>query len=83
MEFNRFDHINHKPLRVFNRTAMANNILEDFGEGASENYLALFDDTDRRNIFILSGFIKKNGIKEARRICTEGMEFDYDVGSSA
>jgi len=82
VEFNRFDHIEHKPLRVFNRTAMANNLLEDFGEGVSDNYLALFDETDRRNIFILSGFIKKHGVKEARRICTEGMEFDYDVGQN-
>ena len=80
MEFNRFDHIEHKPLRVFNRTAMASNLTEDFGEEVSKQYLSLFSDKDRRNIFILSGFIKKNGVKEARRICTEGVDFEYDVG---
>lgn len=80
MEFNRFDTIEHKPLRVFNRTAMAHNLTEDFGEHVSEQYLALFDDIDRRNIFILSGFIKKHGLKEARRICTDGLRVDYNVG---
>jgi len=68
-------------LRVFNRTVMATNLTEDFGEDVAKDYISLFTDIDRRNIFMLSGFIKKHGVKEARRVCTEGMELDYDVGS--
>ena len=82
MEFNRFDHIEHKPLRVFNRTVMATNLTEDFGENVAKDYISLFTDVDRRNIFMLGGFIKKHGVKEARRVCTEGMEFNYDVGDA-
>ena len=80
MEFNKFDDIEHKPLRVFNRVAMASNLLEDFGEDVSEQYIALFTAKERMNIHLLADFIQHNGIKVAREVCTRDMEFRYDVG---
>ncbi len=80
MEFNRFDDVPHKPLRVFNRVAMASNLLEDFGEDVSEEYISLFTQKERINIHLLADFIQHNGVKTAREVCTRDMEIKYDVG---
>ena len=37
--FNHFNDIEHEPLRVFNRTVMFHNLLQDFGRSVALDYV--------------------------------------------
>ena len=78
--FDNFDSVKHNPLKVFNRTIMVNNILEDFGEDRTKEYLEQFSDLDKRSIFIMMNFIKVKGYKAAKEAAMRDFKVeDEDV----
>lgn len=77
---NKFDDIEHMPLRVYNRAAMAFNLLEDFGEKSMEEYLSAFTDDERKQIFILTAYIQQKGLKAAKEFVTKDLKIEYSVG---
>lgn len=77
---NRFDHIEHMPLRVFNRAALTFNLLEDFGETAMKEYLEEFDEGEKKQIFIMVTYIQQKGLKAAQDFVTKGLDIQYNVG---
>lgn len=79
-EMNRFDEIEHTPLRVYNRVVMCFNILEDLGKAALEEYLKIFSEGEKKQMYIMQGLIKSKGPDEVRRMALEGMEFVDDEG---
>lgn len=72
--FNRFDEIDHLPLKVYNRFVLLSNLKEDFGEAVAQDYLELFDEKERKQMFIINTFIKTKGVDEVRKMVTEGLE---------
>ena len=77
---NRFEHIQHTPLRVFNRVVMSHNLLEDSGEDASKEYIASFDDEEKKQMFLMNAYISQVGPKVAQETVTKGLNIEYNVG---
>ena len=73
--FNRFDDINHRPLRIYNRAVMAYNIQEDQGRATMVEYLETFSPEERKEIAQMVQLVLKKGIKEVQRLVTDGVEF--------
>lgn len=76
--FERFDNINHMPLRVFNRVAFLHNLISDSGKSAGESYIALFKDFERKQMFLMSAYMKKVGVDQVRKEVTKGLEIIDD-----
>lgn len=80
-DFNKFDDITHMPLRVYNRTVFAHNLMEDSGVDTTKEYLAQFSDAEKAQIFILMQYIKqhgKDGVKKAKEFATRDLEVSDD-----
>lgn len=73
--FNRFDDISHRPLRIYNRAVMAYNIQEDQGRATMVEYLETFSPEERKEIAQMVQLVLKKGIKEVQRLVTDGVEF--------
>lgn len=58
---NKFEDINHLPLRVFNRVVFLNNLFADSGKGAAQGYADLFTDEERKQMYVMSAYIKQKG----------------------
>jgi len=71
--FNKFDEIEHMPLRVFNRTAMLFNLMDDFGNTVAEEYLNMFNEGQKQQILIMNLYIKKFGLDKARSEATKDL----------
>lgn len=72
-EFNRFEDINHVPLRVYNRAVTMLNIQKDFGRDKLEKYIESFNEGERKQMYVMTQFIKNKGMAEAKRIATKGL----------
>ncbi len=72
--FNRFDEIEHMPLKVFNRAVLSHNLLEDFGSYTVQEYFNLFKEWEKKQIFLMNMIIKKYGADKAREMATEDLE---------
>lgn len=77
--FETFNHITHTPLRVFNRVVFMTNLLTDFGKEAASNYAELFDESERKQMYIMQVYINQKGVDEARKTVTKGLEVVYDA----
>lgn len=77
--FNRFDEIAHLPLKVYNRFVLLSNLKEDFGEKVAQDYLEMFDEKERKQMFIINAFIKSKGVDAVRKMVVEGMEIEEEV----
>lgn len=77
--FNRFEDINHLPLRVFNRVVFLNNLLADAGEVAARHYIGTFNEGERKQLFLMQSYIKLHGIDKARKDVTKNLEVVYDT----
>lgn len=77
--FENFSEIKHTPLQVFNRTIMMNNINNDFGVDKLKEYIEQFTDSERKQMFVMQQFIKKQGYKAARMFATKGIVFGDDA----
>jgi len=76
--FNTFNDIQHHPLRIFNRSVMAHNILEDQGKETMSEYLSLFTDEERVEMYKMTALVKKIGSKKLRELVTEGLVFSNE-----
>jgi hypothetical protein len=74
-KFNRFEDIEHKPLRVYNRAVMTFNIKDDQGVEAARDYLETFTQQERFEIAQITALTKKRGPKIVKEIVTSGLEF--------
>lgn len=77
--FNRFEDINHMPLRVFNRVVFLNNIFADAGEVAARHYIGTFNEGERKQMYLMQAYIKQHGIDKARKDATKNLEVVYDA----
>ena len=76
--FNRFDEIEHMPLRVYNRGVMAFNILNDFGKETLKEYFETFNTGELLQIAIIQEHIKKFGVKKTYKEVTKDMKLQDD-----
>lgn len=72
--YNTFDEIEHTPLRTFNRVVMMTNLLADFGKEVARDYVAQFDETVRKQMYMMQLFIDNQGWEKARKASTKGLE---------
>lgn len=73
--FNKFNEVEPRRLRVFNRVVMAFNIIDDFGPDQLKEYLSTFSTDERLEMQVMSAYIKKNGPDQVRKEVTEGLVF--------
>lgn len=81
MDLNKFDEINHQPLRAFNRTVFLNNLYQDGGEGAAKRYISLFTEEEKKEMFVINACIKKMGVERVKKEVTKGLvvvDQDYE-----
>lgn len=78
--FKTFKDIEHVPLRTYNQAVMCFNIREDFGPQTLEDYVSNFDETERKNIYLMMSFIKAKGAEEAQKVATKGLVLEDDEG---
>lgn len=77
---NRFDDIEHMPLRVYNRVVMSHNIAADAGEEAAREYVAQFNENERKQMFFVNTYLAQKGQKATYEFVTKGLEIQYNVG---
>ncbi len=77
-KFNRFEDIEHKPLRVYNRAVMTFNIKDDQGTEAAKEYLETFTKQERFEIAQITALVKQKGVKNVQALVTHGMQFVDD-----
>lgn len=70
-----FNHIQHRPLKAYNRAVLASNMLEDSGPGYVEDYLSQFSEADKIDIINIYKLIKIVGVKALKEMVTEGLTF--------
>lgn len=75
---NDFNEIQHTPLRVYNRTVFATNLLSDSGKEVMTDYLNQFTDGEKKQIFLMSNWIKAFGQKKVQQEVTKGLNPTYD-----
>lgn len=72
--FDTFKEVKHNPLKVFNRTVMFHNILEDYGMGPLEDYCDNFNAHERWEIICMTEAIKRHGVDTVRSWVLKGFE---------
>jgi hypothetical protein len=70
---NRFEDINHMPLRVFNRVVTMFN-LNSISKGEVEKYLLTFSEPEKKQMFIMAAYVNAKGMEVARKTATRGLE---------
>lgn len=73
MVFEKFDSVTHMPLRVFNRVVFLHNLISDSGKSAGETYINLFKEFERKQMFLMSAYIKQVGLEQVRKEVTKGL----------
>lgn len=76
--FNKFNEIQHTPLRVFNRVAMLFNIKEDQGEETAKEYVNCFTESERKQMLMVMVAIEKQGVEAVRKAVTKDLVPTYD-----
>ena len=77
-QFNLFHDIQHRPLRIFNRSVMYHNLLEDQGKAVAGEYASALTKEERLEIVQMTSLVKKIGLKRVKALITEGVEFTDD-----
>lgn len=78
LEFQKFNNIEHMPLRVYNRAMFATNLMADSGREIVEEYFQAFTDSERKQIFVMLSYIKKFGQETAMKAVTKDMKTEYN-----
>lgn len=73
--FSDFSDVVHIPLRIFNRSATAFNILEDYGKHQFQIYINQFDEIEKNQIGMMYEYILQYGYEAGKRFATRGLEF--------
>lgn len=77
-KFDNFAHIEHVPLRVYNRAITILNIKTDLGADAMKEYVSQFNEQEMKQVGIMLAYMSKYGKKKAMEECTAGIEFTDD-----
>tara|TARA_B100001179_G_C18443090_1_gene339694 strand:- start:220 stop:459 length:240 start_codon:yes stop_codon:yes gene_type:complete len=72
-EFRTFNDIEDIRLRVFNRMTLMMNIKEDFGAEQAQEYARQFTDGERKQMIVMSNYIKSKGADNVRKEITKGL----------
>lgn len=75
-KFNTFNEIQHRPLRIYNRSVMFHNLYEDQGKFVAEQYANSLSKEERLEIAQMTALVKKLGPKKVKAMVTEGLIFD-------
>lgn len=78
MTLDKFDDIHHLPLRVFNRVAYLHNLMESAGRTPAQEYIDLFSEEERKQMFVLGSYIRKVGVEKVRKEVTKNLELVDD-----
>lgn len=78
-DFNKFDNIKHKPLRIFNRAVFACNIMQDSGKYATEEYFDFFNQEEKSEIFTMIKYINLVGPKKAKEFALKDFTPEEDL----
>lgn len=73
--FNRFEDIQHRPLRIYNRAVMFFNLYEDQGPDVSEEYANTFSPEERFEMAQMTGLVRRLGPKRVKELVTQGLDF--------
>lgn len=82
MIHNKFTDIQHRPLRIYNRSVMFANLYEDHGAFTAEEYAGAFTKEERFEMAQMTALVKKKGVKMVKDMVTQGVNFvddDYKV----
>lgn len=77
-QFNLFRDIQHRPLRIYNRSVMYFNLLEDQGQHTAKEYVDALTKEERLEIAQMTALVKKIGPKKVKELVTAGVEFVDD-----
>jgi len=77
-QFNLFYDVQHRPLRIYNRSVMFHNLLEDQGKATAQEYANSLTKEERLEIVQMTQLVKKIGLKRLKALVTEGVEFVDD-----
>ena len=72
--FNTFDEIQHKPLRIYNRVVQLYNLREDFGPEVAEQYVNIFTPAQRKAMYLVAGAVKKVGKDAVYKMVTKDLQ---------
>ena len=78
--FEMFNDIQHLPLKVFNRVVLMSNLMEDAGRDTAEVYAEMFTEGERKQMYLMQGYIKSKGVETVRKEVTRNLQVVYDVG---
>lgn len=81
-QLNRFNDVQPKRLRVFNRVVVAFNLVDDFGKAALEDYLEDFSSLEQLEMQVMSAYIQKHGPEKVRKEVINGINFKDDGDNS-
>lgn len=78
MNYPTFNDIEHTPLRIYNRTVMFFNILEDAGQTPAQDYASQFSSDERVEMVAMTQLVKRHGPKTVKEWVTKDVVFpDY------
>lgn len=63
---NRFDNVENKELRAWNRCAVIFNLMTDHGKDQALRYAGLFNGEDKKDISNMYNKIKSNGYEKTK-----------------
>jgi hypothetical protein len=75
---NKFEDIQHTPLRIFNRVMYLTNLISDKGMDQVKAYSSSFTEKERIEMTLVAMSITVRGLEAIRKEVTKGMEFTYD-----
>ena len=75
MNYPSFSDIEHAPLRIYNRTVMFFNILEDAGKAPAQDYASQFSDEEKIEMVAMTQLVKKHGPKQVKEWVTKNVVF--------
>lgn len=79
MNYPTFNDIEHSPLRIYNRTVMFFNILEDAGSAPAQDYAAQFSHDEKVEMVAMTQLVKKHGPKQVKEWVTKNVVFPENM----
>ncbi len=78
IDFQRYDEVEHTPLRVYNRAVTLYNLTEDFGKEVGKEYLGIFSNEEVKQITIMVSYIETRGAEAASKFATRDFSETYE-----
>lgn len=77
-QFNLFRDIQHRPLRIYNRSVMFHNLYEDQGAHTAKEYADALTKEERLEVAQMTALVKKIGPAKVKELVTAGVDFVDD-----